>query len=531
MTKTKTLLACAATGALAACSSAALQPAPANPVADASAAAGDTAASCAALTGTRVNGATITSAKYVAAGSELPPFKIPARSGICQVRASISPTPTSKIQMEIWLPARWNDKMLGLGGSGTSGGMVMAPLIFPKPVNDGYVTIATDAGHDNTDQPDWAFKQPERIVDYGHRANHLGAGVTKALITQFYGKPARRAYFQGCSNGGRDALMLAQRYPDDYDGIIAGAAANRFVSLMSRFGVFRQAMETLPPDSLTSKMPMLHDAALKACDARDGTKDGFVENPRACGFDPAVLACKPGQDSKSCLAPGEVTVLQTLYRDVRTRSGQFVDYGLPAGSEYLWNEWWTKTNSTGGDFPPKMFGYFVHDNKSWTMAQFNLDRDWPAAMRKLAGALEATDTDLRPFASRGGKLMMYHGWDDQAVAPENSIDYFTAARKKLGSRADAAQLFMVPGMGHCFDGNGFSTADFVGAMDRWVETGQAPQRIIGEKPVNPMVALAGIPAKPLKTRPLCPWPKVARHDGKGSMDDESSFSCVAASSK
>ncbi len=511
---------------LVACTGATMQTAPgtANPAA--ATPPRDEGARCAALVGTQVGGATIDSAKHVVAGAALPPMNVPARRGICQVRASISPVATSKIQVEIWLPAQWNNKMLGLGGSGTSGGMATSALTFMKPVNDGYVTIATDAGHDNTDQPDWAFQQPERIIDYGYRANHLGAQVAKTLIVQYYGTPAKRAYFQGCSNGGRDALMLAQRFPKDYDGIIAGAAANNFVSLMTSFGVYRRAIEKLPPDSLTPKVPLLHDAALKACDALDGNKDGMVENSRGCPFDPTVLTCKPAQDPKTCLSPDEVQTVRTLYQDVRTSSGQLVHHGLPIGSEYLWGEWWTKTKSTGGDFPPKLLGYFVYDNKDWTMASFDLDKDWAAAMRKLSGVLDATDADVRPFIDGGGKLMMYHGWDDQAVAPENTVTYFSAAKEKLGNRAEAAQLFMVPGMGHCFDGKGFTSADFVGEMDRWVESGKAPQRIVAEKPVNFLIALAGVPAKPLMTRPLCAWPRVARHDGKGPLDEAGSFTCV-----
>lgn len=495
------------------------------PSTSALAATGENGARCSGLVGGEAGGARIDSAKYVAAGTKLAPFNIPARSGFCQVRASISAAPTSTIKIEIWLPTDWNSKMLGLGGSGTSGGMVMAALTFPKPVGDGYVTIATDAGHDNTEQPDWAFGRPERIIDYGYRANHLGAQVAKALIAQHYGSPAKRAYFMGCSNGGRDALMLAQRFPEDYDGIIAGAPANNFVSLMSSFGAYRSLIEKLPPNSLTPKLPMLHDAALKACDALDGAKDGLVENQRACRFDPAVLSCKPGQDPKSCLSPIEVKTVRTLYQGARTSSGKLVHPGLPVGSEYLWGEWWTKAGSTGGDFPPKFFGYFVHDDKSWTMASFDLDRDWPAAMRKLSDVLDATDPDLRPFIRRGGKLMMYHGWDDQAVSPQNSIDYFTAAQKRLGAQSGGAQLFMVPGMGHCFDGKGVTSADFVGEMDRWVESGAAPRRIVAERPANFMLALAGVAAKPLMTRPVCAWPKAARYKGEGSLKEATSFEC------
>jgi feruloyl esterase len=488
----------------------------------------DDGSRCAALAGTLVEGARIEGATLIRAGTKLAPLNIPARNDFCKVRAIVSPTSVSLIRIEIWLPTAWNGKMLGLGGSGTSGGTATAALTFPKPVGDGYVTIATDAGHDNTDQPVWALER-ERIADYGDRANHLGAQVAKALIARYYGRPAQRAYFQGCSNGGRDALMLAQRHPTDYDGIIAGAPASNFVSLLTGFTAYRSAVEKLPPNSLTPKLGFLHAAVLKQCDARDGLADGIVSDPRGCRFDPAVLSCRPGQDTKSCLAPAEVSTFRLLYQGARTSSGRLVHPGLPVGSEYLWDKWWTQPNSTGGDFAEKLFGYFVYKNPQWRMADFDLDKDWPAAMRAVSGMLDATNPDMRRFVRGGGKLIMYNGWDDQAVSPYNTLNYFGAAQRTLGAAAaDSTRLFMVPGMGHCFDGNGFTSADWVGSLDRWVENGTAPQRIVAEKPVNALLALAGVPAKPLMTRPLCAWPKVARYDGKGAPEAEASFACVDA---
>lgn len=481
---------------------------------------------CTALKGMHIGGATLYSASYIAAGEKLPPFNIPSPRAICQVRTSTSPVPSSTIKTEIWLPSQWNGKMLGLGGSGTSGGMATAGLSFMKPVGSGYVTIATDAGHENTDPPVWAFKQPERLIDYGYRANHLGAQMAKALIARYYGAAPKRSYFMGCSNGGRDALMLAQRFPNDYDGIVSGAPANNFVSLITNFTNYRKLIEKLPPDSLTPKLGMLHEAVLNRCDGLDGLKDGMIENQRACRFDPAELSCKPGQDAKGCLSPVEVNTIRVLYSGSKTRNGQRVHAGLPFGSEYLWQEWWTKPNSTGGNFATGFFGYFVHDNKNWAMADFDLDGDWAVAKRKLNGVLDATNTDIRPFVRKGGKLIMYQGWDDQAVSPENTISYFIAARKRLGSQQGNARLFMVPGMGHCFDGKGFTSADFVGEIDKWVEGGKAPEQIVAEKPVNYLFTLAGVPAKPLMTRPLCAWPKVARFDGKGPVGDDKSFTCT-----
>jgi feruloyl esterase len=483
------------------------------------------AARCAALLGAEVAGARITSAKFVAEGEKLSLVGIPARNALCQVRATISPVPSSKISVEIWLPGRWNHKMLGLGGSGFSGGLVTAGLTFPKPAGDGYVVMATDAGHDNDDQALWAFKQPERIVDYGYRANQLGTQIAKALIGVYYGEPVRRSYFQGCSNGGRDALMLAQRAPKAYDGIIAGAPANNFVSLLTGFASYRALVEKLPPDSLTPKMSLLHEAVLKKCDGLDGLKDGLVGKPPSCRFDPAELACKPGQDAKSCLVPAEVKTIRALYQGSRTRDGRLVSPGVSMGSEYLWREWWTKPNSTGGASGPGFFGNFVYDDPNWTMASFQLDKDWAAARRKLSGTLDATDANLRPFARAGGKLLMYQGWDDQAVPPSGTIDYFKRAQKALGKRADSTRLFMVPGMGHCFDGKGLTNADFVGELDRWVEGGRAPEQIVAEKPVNFLLSLAGIPAPPVMTRPLCAYPKSAQYLGKGSPNEAGSFVC------
>lgn len=480
---------------------------------------------CQALTGEVIGGARVESASYVATGDKLPLLNIPAKAGFCKVRAIASGAPGSRIAIEIWLPQEWNGKMLGLGGSGFSGGLVTAALTFPKPVGQGYATLATDAGHQVTEPPDWALGQLERVVDFGSRANHLGARFGKAAIVRYYSVPPRRRYFQGCSNGGRDALMLAERHPRDYNGIIAGAPASNFVSLMTNFANYRSLLEKLPADSLTPKLGMLHQAALMACDANDGVRDGIIADPRTCSFNPESLACLPGQDAKTCLTSGEVSVVRTLYEGSRTRSGQLVHPGLAVGSEYLWSEWWTKPKSTGGSFAPYFFGYFVYNNPNWSMSSFNLDKDWGAAMRKLSPILDATKADLRPFVRAGGKLIMYQGWDDQAVSAYGTISYYESAKERLGRLSGDARLYMVPGMGHCFDGKGFTSAEFVAALDSWIETGNAPDQIVAERPSNPLFALAGLPSRPLMTRPLCNWPKSARYDGIGPIDQAGSYSC------
>ena len=353
----------------------------------------------------------------------------------------------------------------------------------------------------------------------------LGTEISKALIISYYGEPARRAYFQGCSNGGRDALMLAQRLPDAYDGIIAGAPANNFVSLMTAFADYRSQIEKLPPDSLSPKVMMLHRAVLEACDAADGLKDGIVSDPRACKFDPFELICNQGQDINACLSREEADVVQALYEGSRTGDGEVLHPGLPPGSEYLWKEWWTRPVSTGGASAPDFFGYFVYDDPDWTMDSFHIDQDFAAATKKLGSILDATDTDLTAFARSGGKLLIYHGWDDQAVLPSSTIGYFEDVHRNLGPLSESVQLFMVPGMGHCFDGKGLTTADFVGELDRWVDSGAAPDQIIAEKPVNFLLSVAGLSGPPLMTRPVCAWPQAAHYKGEGSGNDAGDFIC------
>lgn len=480
---------------------------------------------CTALVGSELGGGRIDAAKYVAPGTKLAPLNLTTNASICQVRASISAALTSKVEVEIWLPARWNHKLLGFGGGGFNGGLASAVVTFPVPVNQGYVAIATDSGHDVTDTPTWALGKPERIADYGYRANHLGAGIAKALAARYYGAPVKRAYFHGCSNGGRDALMLAQRFPKDYDGIIAGAPANSFVSLMTDFGHYRELMMKLPPNSLSAKMKLLHEAVVNKCDALDGAKDGLINNPQACRFDPGVLMCKSGQDANSCLAPAELEAVRAIYQGTRTRNGRIVQPGLAPGSEYQWPTWVTDAKAQGAAFVPGFFGYFVYGDPNWSMASFNVDRDLAVGKKNVGGMIDATNSDLRPFIKRGGKLLMYHGWDDAAISPENSIAYYSAVKRTLGADARQTRLFMMPGVAHCFDGAGPSSADFLGEIDRWVEGGAAPERIIAAKPENILLALAGAPTKTLMSRPLCAWPKVARYSGKGDVNQAANFEC------
>lgn len=484
------------------------------------------AARCAALVGQALGGATIEKAEYLAKGSVTISPLVKAVNDICRVSARATPVAGSDIKVRIWLPTNWNGKMLGIGGAGLNGGFAAEWFIAVPPMNEGYAIFVTDAGHEPLeDDAKWALGQPEKIKDYGYRASHVGMVATRAVIASYYGQSPTRAYFQGCSNGGRDALIQAQRYPQDWDGIIAGAPANDWTGIMTTFAYTAQIADPYRRAGLLGpKLKLVHDAVLKQCDTADGIKDGLISNPTKCHFDPSVLQCKAGTGS-SCLSKPEVNVLRTLYSGVRTGDGKLVMPGFSAGSELDWAPWFTRSDAQVPGGMQEVFRYMVYDNPSWSWKSFNIDRDYPAIKRKLAPIIDATDTDLRPFAKRGGKLLMYHGWEDTLIPTGNTIRYFEAVRTRLGTRADQARLFTVPGLAHCFGGSGPNVVNYIDALDKWVEGGKAPERLTASKYENGLAALIALPTKLLQTRPVCAWPKTPHYKGAGAVDQESSFVC------
>lgn len=473
---------------------------------------------CVALQGRRFADAHVVKAEILVAGGAGPA----ARQDVCRVRARLIPVPGSKIEMDVWLPANWNGKMLGLGGGGFNGGLFSAARKGLDPVNRGYAVLATDAGHDFEIRATWALNRPERIVDFGHRANRLGALAAKSIIASHYGTHVRRAYFQGCSNGGRDALMLAQRSPGVYDGIIAGAPANDWTGLFAIFMRNEQVTRLSPGvDSLGPKLGLVREAVMKHCDAMDGVRDRLISNPAICRFDPAVLACKPGQPS-TCLAPAETAAVRTIYRGTYLKSGAQVMPGFPPGSEYEWPAWFTSPAGGGAALGPDFYRFMVFNDPEWSVSRFQLDRDLAVSRQRVGATLDATDPDLRRFIRRGGRLLMYHGWDDAAIPAGNSIRYFDATRRMLGRSANRVQLFMVPGLAHCSGGVGPNRFDALGALDKWAERGVTPDRIIAstEGGAEPQPV-----AGKIRTRPICAWPKTPYYRGNGAMDDERSFVC------
>lgn len=486
----------------------------------------DVVGRCRQLVGKQLAGATIDRTDFLAADAAISPSGDKLNTGICQVEARISPVVGSEIKMQVWLPENWNGKFVGVGGGGFNGGLSNAPRSLGRLALEGYAGVATDAGHDVTPDTKWALGNPEKIIDFAHRGNHLGAVVGKAVVAAYYGQLPERTYFKGCSNGGRDALMLAQRYPDDYDAIVAGAPANDWTGLMSWFARNEQVARLSPRvDVLGPKLDLIHNAAIKQCDALDGLKDGLIDRPERCRFDPAKLQCT-GKEVSDCLTTQEVGAVRALYRGAYTDDGHQILPGLPIGSEYQWEFWITSQKSQGADFARQFFRNLVYSDPNWDVTRFDVNRDYLFARRQLGPVIDAADPDLRPFLSKGGKLLMYHGWDDAAIPAGNTLNYFRAMRRTVGSAAgDQTRLFMMPGVAHCAGGNGPSFVDYLGALDRWSETGVPPDRLLATKYDSVSKYMTGQPVKVVSTRPVCAWPKVARYEGVGAVNDASSYVC------
>ena len=501
------------------------------------------AATCEELSSLKLSDTTIATAQVVAAGQFTPPAGLAAPfkdlPPFCRVAGSIKPSSDSNIQFEVWLPTSgWNGKLAGVGNGGFAGQIPYSSLTLP--LARGYTVATTDTGHTGGDAS-WALGHPEKVVDFGYRAIHETAVQAKAIIRAFYGDGPRQSYFSSCSNGGRQALMEAQRYPADYDGIIAGAPANFWTHHFSGFVWNLQALSDPASHISPAKLKTIEAAAVAACDARDGVADGVIDDPSKCGFDPATLLCK-GEESDSCLTQAQVTALKKIYEGPRTSKGEQIFPGYAPGGETGgggWNLWITATKSAQYMFGTQFFGNMVFENASWDYKTFNVDRDVKVADDKTARILNSTDPDLTAFKKRGGKLILYHGWSDAAIPPRNTINYYETVVKKMGQReADQfTRLFMVPGMQHCYGGpgpSGFGQAgppsvsaadaqhDVSLAIENWVEKGIAPESLIATKPVSDSDPSKGV----VRTRPLCAYPLVARRKGTGSTDDAANFTCV-----
>jgi hypothetical protein len=504
--------------------------------------------SCADLASLKFENTTIASAQLVVAGGFAAPDGTPDFPGyrsapaFCRVAADIKPSKDSDIKVEVWMPAAgWNGKFQAQGNGGFAGSIDYHGLA--ATVSRGYASAATDTGHkgDSTDAS-WAPGHPEKIVDFGYRGIHETAEKAKAVIAAFYGKAPRHSYFSSCSDGGREALMEAQRFPDDYDGIVAGAPANFWTHLISGAAWNNRSLLTDPSSYISSnKLPAISAAAVAACDAEDGLADGIISEPMQCHFDSAKLKCS-GPESDSCLTEPQITALRKIYAGPQTTGGKKIFPGYMPGGELGpggWGLWITgpaPMHSLQFAFGTHFFRNMVFEDSNWDFRKFKLDDDVKLADTKMAAILNATDPDLRRFRKRGGKLIMYHGWSDAAISPANSIDYYESVVARMGGESkDFIRLFMVPGLQHCFMGpgpNSFGQSpsspvgdaehDVLSAVERWVEEGVGPEKIIATKYENDLDPSQGVKMM----RPLCPYPQIAGYDGKGNPNEAASFTCT-----
>jgi feruloyl esterase len=513
----------------------------------AAAAPASAATPCEALAQLTLPGASISSAVSVPAGSSTPPGGRPVANlpAFCKVTGVINPAADSNIRFEVWMPSSgWNGRFEGVGNGGFAG--VINYSDMGSALSRGYATASTDTGHQGgpTDAA-WAIGHAEKIADFGYRAIHETAEKAKAVISAFYGQSPRHSYFASCSNGGRQALMEAQRYPADYDGIIAGAPANFWTHLLSAAAFDINATLADPVSYIPQrKLPAIQAAALSACDALDGVKDGLIENPAECHFEPATLLCK-GPESDSCLTAAQVEALTKVYTGPRSSKGEQVFPGYSPGGEAEpggWSAW-----ITGGApqqaamffFGTHFFQSMVYADPAWDFRTFQVDRDTKTADDKMARLLNSTHSDLKRFKERGGKLILYHGWSDAAIPAQATIDYYQTVVSKMGAKDSASfvRLFMVPGMQHCGGGSGPNTFgagaaegdaqhDMGRALERWVENGVAPEQIVATGYKSRSDPASGV----ARTRPLCAYPQIARWKGSGSTDDAANFACVKADS-
>ncbi len=486
------------------------------------------AADCASLGKLALPHTTIAEAAAVPAGDFKSQKNLPA---FCRVAGAIAPSADSDIRFEVWLPAAgWNGKFLGVGNGGYAGSISFGGMA--EAIRSGYATASTDTGHTAKGGVDasWALGHPEKVIDFGHRAIHEMTVKGKAITEAFYGAAPKRSYFSSCSNGGRQALMEAQRYPADYDGIIAGAPANDWVHLMTNGARIMHAMQAPESYIPAAKLPAIQAAALAACDRNDAVPDGVVENPAQCRFDPSVLLCR-GAENDQCLTAPQVESLRAIYSKLRDAKGRQVYPGYALGGEAEpggWGAWITgpaPEKSAMFAFSTNFFKYMVYGDENWDYRKFDLARDLAAA-RKVAVHLSAVNPDLRAFHARGGKLILYHGWCDAAIPGQAVIDYYDSVVRKMGAKraGQFVRLFMAPGVQHCGGGagpnnfgqgsapKGDPAQSIAAALLAWVEEGRAPEQIVAMRKG--------------RTRPLCAYPKTARYKGSGSTDDAANFECA-----
>lgn len=478
------------------------------------------AAPCETLSALKLQDTTITAAAVVQAGEFRPAgaggggnqyADLPA---FCRVAATIRPAPDSEIKVEVWMPvAGWNGKFQGVGNGAWQGSITVADLA--GAVRRGYAAASTDTGHEGG-SASFAMGHPEKLTDFAYRAVHEMTVKGKAVVNAFYDTAPRYSYFVGCSAGGKQAMKAVQMFPADYDGVVAGSPGVNWTGRALQTIWVGQAVHQTEASAIpAAKFPAINAAAIQACDGLDGVKDGVIENPAQCKFDPQVLQCT-GADAANCLTSAQVDAARKIYAPVvDKKTNRVVVPGLSPGSETGWN-----TMAGAQPFGPgvDLFKYIVFSDPNWDYKTFNFETQIEQ-MLKAGGAMDALDTDLKPFFDRGGKIVSYHGWSDPQISPASTVQYYQGVLDKMGGAAKVHanyRLFMVPGMNHCGGGTGTDQWDKLTVLENWVEKNQAPDQVVASRVVGGQVQ---------RTRPLCPYPQTATYKGTGSTDDAANFVC------
>lgn len=489
------------------------------------------AKSCEELNGLKVSGGSVTAATHIDNAEPLPKY--------CRVSATLASAPGSKIIVEMWLPdpAEWNGKFMGTGNGAFAGNIAVDGLRTGLGLS--YATANTDMGTSEAHGYAGGTGKPEMIKDWGWRSTHAMTVAGKEIAEAYYGRGISKSYFSGCSTGGHQALMEAQRFPDDYDGIIAGAAGNNRIALHLAFLYYLRVAQDNPGYWMSREQgAMIRKKVIERC-AGQGSglpTDDFVANPGTCDFKPETLLCKPGEDAQSCLTAPQLAMLNKIYAGVQNlANGHTIYPGNPFGTETMMIP---RLGTLGGGA-----GRGTSDLLNWAKgpaynpATFDFNKDVEELYKMWGADINALSAHLSAFRKRGGKLITYHGWQDTTVSPFDSINYYD----RLSDTKSFARLFMVPGMGHCQGGPGLDDFgarnipgqqldpghNIVAALDSWVTKGVAPEQIVATKWSGGGRGFSG-PRTIVATRPLCAYPKVARYNGSGDNTKAENYKCVTA---
>ncbi|MFY0571987.1 tannase/feruloyl esterase family alpha/beta hydrolase [Archangium lansingense] len=467
---------------------------------------------CESFRGKTLQGARITSAVLVAASDKLPEY--------CKVQGALEPS----LNFEVRLPTDWNEKTVFAGGGGFDGSIPSGDIYTAK----GYASIASDGGHTGNALDGSFALDPVKLEDFAQLSTHRVLPVAKAIIQERYGKSSAKTYFEGCSNGGREALIEAQRWPEDFDGIIARAPAYNFVELMLAFNRNHRQLSKPGAGLPNVKLGILGKAVLDTCDAKDGLADGIISHPAACEFDPAALRCT-GPDNMGCLTAEQEASVRTLYSPM-VLNGEVINPGWPFGGEADpegWSAWITGNDNAsltgGGLFGAGLIKFFITKNPDYDPLAFNPD-EWLPEINAASTLVSANSADLGRFQARGGKLILWHGGTDAAISQHGTAAYYERLVTAAGGQAAAdtfVEYFPAPGVNHCFGGAGADAVDLLTALENWVEKGVAPSQanLVATK-------LNAETGQSVFSRPLCKYPQYPRYNGTGAATSAASFTCV-----